>query len=114
MPTRSDWRDRIADVPIPEELMEISESLQLWLDHKEERNEGYTVAGWKALLSRLKKMGAERAEQAIQYSASRNWAGIYEEKEFAALSGKRQREAELKRRYQEKLRGNLIQFKRIA
>lgn len=80
---------------------EFIEAIELWLRHKNERKERYTQTGLKMLLKRLRKIGQERAIEAIEYSAAQNWAGIYEPKapvrSGAAISNAERALSELRR-----------------
>jgi hypothetical protein len=53
--------------------------LDLWLQHKKERNEKYKPTGLKTLAEKIKEdyKTVQDFENAVKYSISNNWAGIY-------------------------------------
>lgn len=72
---------------------EFLQAIEMWLKHKHQRRETYTKIGLNMLLKRLRKMGPERAAEAIEYSVSQNWAGIYEPR-AATVNGRAMSNAE--------------------
>jgi hypothetical protein len=49
-----------------------------WLEHKSERHETYKPTGFLGLLKRLAGMGEQRAIDAIAFSISNNYQGVFE------------------------------------
>lgn len=75
--------------PEGEDEVELPESLRTeafraawldWIAYKRERREKYKPRGAKAALAALAEIGPERAVKAIRFSISKNWAGIFEER----------------------------------
>ena len=48
--------------------------------HKERKFKPYTSIGMKAQITRLTRMGMNRAVAAIELSMAQNWQGIFEER----------------------------------
>ena len=62
---------------------ELVEAVRRWLEFKielEGPNGRYTPSGWKGWLSQHRKWGKRRLIEAIDYSISKQWKGVYEEK----------------------------------
>lgn len=66
-----------------------AKALSEWLYHKTERRESYQPRGLKGLVSKLEKLGQERAIAAIEFSIAQNYQGIYEERKQSYGSGAR-------------------------
>lgn len=61
---------------------EVEKAVREWLDYKKEKGQSYKSKGLSMLLAKIKKMldekGAMAVVDAIEYSISNNYAGIYE------------------------------------
>lgn len=77
-----------AEVVLPFQSPEFAEKWGQWLAYKAERRESYKgPIGQQAVLKRIAKWGEARAIEAIDYSMSRTWAGIFEDDSKTQIHG---------------------------
>ena len=70
---------------IPEDLQTHQDAILAWLEYKRERGQVYKgKVGLRALWVRLRAIAPEKRNEAINYSMSVGWAGIFEPKGEAA------------------------------
>ena len=73
--------DIVLAIPVPESLSRdenFPESWKSWLEHRTETSPYKTLRGVKAQLTKLEKIGPERASAAILHSIAGEWRAIHE------------------------------------
>ena len=67
------------DIPIGLDTPEFRQAWDEWRQHRAELKKKLTPTGMNRQLSRLAKMGVDRAIAAIEHSIANEWQGIFED-----------------------------------
>lgn len=63
---------------IPDDLKDIEKEIEDWLEYKKEKKQSYKPKGLEYLWIRLRAIDPEHRKEAITFSMSNNYSGIWE------------------------------------